>query len=411
MSTAARTPLPEAVRHWESPRKLRQAEGEERKRLIREKREQGLALKGWWLSEMLATESPLTERMTLFWHGHITSSLQKVRSAALLAKQNQLLRRHAFGSFRDLLHAASKDPAMLIYLDVARSRRGKPNENFAREVMELFTLGEGRYAETDIKEAARAFTGWSIDPDSGEFLFRPFFHDHGQKKVLGATGAWRGEDILDLLLAQPATAEFIVGKLWREFVSPQPEANEVRRIATAFRRNYEIRETVRALLLSPAFWAQENRANLIKSPVDLVAGTLRQFDVGIGDPLPFALLLRALGQDLFSPPNVKGWPGGESWINSRTLLARKQFLERLMRIDENRPVMSQAMASRKPGARRLALAMQEVRFSAGRWLAHFKGREEMVSTALVAASPVGAAGGSGADLLRALVSDPVYQLR
>ena len=328
--TAARTPAPEGMEVWTPPYRVREMSADERRLFVREQRQRGLALKAWWLSEMLGTDAPLTERMTLFWHNHFTSSLQKVRSAGLMYRQNALLRAHALGSFADLLLAVSKDPAMLIYLDSATSRRGQPNENFAREVMELFTLGEGRYGERDVKEAARAFTGWSIDRETGAFLWRPLAHDDGVKTVLGRTGNFRGEDVVAILLEQPATAEFVVGKLWREFVSPQPDAAQVKRIAASFRASgYQIQVALRELLLQGAFWAPENRGTLVKSPVDLVVGSLRQFDMAAADPRPLVPLLRNLGQDILSPPNVKGWPGGEAWINSQTLLARKQFLERL----------------------------------------------------------------------------------
>ena len=175
------------------------------------------------------------------------------------------------------LHAIARDPAMVIYLDSASNRKGQPNENFAREVMELFTLGEGHYTEHDVKEAARAFTGWSIDPASGAFQFRSGAHDNGFKTVLGNSGNLDGDTVLNILLAHPQTAEFIVGKLWREFVSPTPDTAEVRRIASELRDSgYNIREALRALLMSDAFYAPSNRAVLVKSPVDLVVGTLRQ---------------------------------------------------------------------------------------------------------------------------------------
>ncbi len=421
---APRTPAPEAVRRWEDPRRMRQMGEEERRAFQRELVERGLELKGWWLSEMLATDSPLTERMTLFWHNHFTSSLQKVRSPHLMYRQNLLLRRHALGSFAELLHAAAKDPAMLVYLDGVSNRRGQPNENFAREVMELFTLGEGNYSEHDIKEAARAFTGWSLERETGEFLFRPMLHDDGVKTVLGRSGNLRGEELIGILLDRPQTARFVAGKLWREFVSPAPaterEKRELERAARLFRESgYSIRAVMRELLMSDAFWASANRAALVKSPAELVAGTLRQFDVDISDPLPFVLLMRQLGQDLFSPPNVRGWPGGEAWISSQTLLARKQFAERLMRVDELRmtPAALERMADdpAKPMAKRVLRAMLEVKFSARDWLRQFQGREMPASAQLVllAAAPAGegANGAQGADLVRALVSDPVYQLK
>jgi uncharacterized protein (DUF1800 family) len=296
-----------------------------------------------------------------------------------MARQNEMLRRYALGNFAVLLHAASKDPAMLVYLDGARSRRGQPNENFAREVMELFTLGEGHYNEVDIQEAARAFTGWSVDPDSGEYRWRPMLHDEGNKRVLGYFGNWRGEDVLDILLAEPATAEFVVAKLWKEFVSPQPDASEVKRIASRFRASgYQINVALRELLLTPAFWAPENRGSLVKSPAELVVGTLREFNMRVSDPRPFAFLMRSLGEDLFSPPNVKGWPGGDAWIDSNRLLARKQFTERLLRSEEMNV-----------------------------WRTSLQEREVMIPLALLALPSLA----RPATDWRALFSDPVYQLK
>ena len=301
----------------------------------RELVERGLELRTWWVAEMLSTPSPLTEKMTLFWHNHFATSQQKVRVGNLMYRQNVMLRRYALGNFAAMLREISKDPAMLVYLDGAQNRKGAPNENFAREVMELFTLGEGHYSEQDIKEVARAFTGWSIDPELGEFRFRRAIHDDGSKTILGSSGKFNGDDVVTLLLQQPATGEFIVGKLWREFVSPEPDTAAVKQLAATWRAaNYEIKPLMRAMLLSSAFWAPENRGTLVKSPVDLVIGSLRQFRFSVEDPAPFAVILRQLGQDLFGPPNVKGWPVGDAWLNTTTLLARKGFLNRLFRADE-----------------------------------------------------------------------------
>jgi uncharacterized protein (DUF1800 family) len=409
--TEARTPRPAWANEWTDPRRIRRMGEDERRAFVRMQIERALELKSWWVAEMLATDTPFTERMTLFWHNHFTSSLQKVRSPQLMLRQNALLRKHALGNFGELLHAVSRDPAMLVYLDSATNRRGQPNENFARELMELFTLGEGKYGEHDIKEAARAFTGWSIDLDTGEFLFRPRQHDDGTKTVLGKS-LKNGAEVLDLLLSQPQTAEFLAGKLWRELVSPQPNPEELRRVAAAWRQSrYDMRTAMRELLLTSAFWAPENRAVLIKSPTELVVGTMRQFNIAVSDPLPFAFLLRALDQDLLSPPNVKGWPGGEHWINSSTLLTRKQFLERLLRVEETRMFMQMNMDTLKPGPRRFLQAMAELHFSARDWLAPFEGRESMVPLVLLAAAPAGTPSGSGMDFLRALAADPVYQLK
>jgi len=307
----------------------------ERMAFVRQQTREGLELRAWWVQEMLATPSPLTERMTLFWHNHFVSGQPKVRISRLMYRQNVTLRAYALGNFATLLHAIAKDPAMLVYLDGVQNRKGAPNENFAREVMELFTLGEGHYSEQDVKEAARAFTGWSLERDAGRFVVRPFLHDDGVKTVFGKSGRYDGDAVLDLLLARPETALHVTEKLWREFISPDPDPSEVRRIATRFRAsNYEIAAALREILLADAFYTSTNRGVLVKSPVEFVVGTLRVFGLRVEHALPFAIAAAGMGQNLLSPPNVKGWPGGEAWINTTTLLARKQFVERLTRADE-----------------------------------------------------------------------------
>jgi len=407
---------------FESLRRFRGMSPEERKLALRDLFQKAFELQSWWLTEMLVTPSPLTEKMTLFWHNHFVSSQQKVRSPQLMYGQNVLLRRHALGNFGALLHAIARDPAMVIYLDSASNRKGQPNENFAREVMELFTLGEGHYTENDVKEAARAFTGWSVEPDRGEFVFRRRAHDDGVKTVLGRTGNLDGDAVLDILLAQPQTAELIATKLWREFVSPHPDPGEVRRVARVLRESgYEIRPALRALLTSDAFYAPVSRAALIKSPVELVVGTLRQFNFSTGEPLPFVLGVSLLGQNLFAPPNVKGWPGGEMWINSTTLLGRKAFLDRLFRVEELRAMVADGgtvetpMAAARMGAgrQRYMQALLEVQFDGGKWLAQFEGRPEWVPRVVLAAAPVSGVppAADGIELIRHLVLDPVYQLK
>jgi uncharacterized protein (DUF1800 family) len=312
---------------------------EEQQAQRRQQLREGLEIKTWWMREMIETPAPLRERMTLFWHGHFASSQQKVNRSQALWRQHQLLRGQALGSFRELLHAVAKDPAMLVYLDGANSRKEAPNENFAREVMELFTLGEasqgGRYTEQDIREAARAFTGWSVERDDFSFRFRPAFHDDGNKTILGRSGNFDGDATLDILLEQPAAARFIVGKLWKEFVSPVLDAAQVDRIAQRFRGSgYDTATAVKELLLTDAFWAEANRGSLVKSPVDLVVGTVRQFDFSYTDVTPFALKTAQLGQNLLVPPNVKGWPGQNEWVTATTLLERKRFTEQLFRAVE-----------------------------------------------------------------------------
>jgi uncharacterized protein (DUF1800 family) len=362
-------------------------------------REQGRELKGWWLREMLATPAPLAEVMTLFWHNHFTSSLTKVQAPALLFRQNALLRRHALGNFRALLHAVARDPAMLLYLDNAESRKQAPNENFAREMMELFTLGEGRYSEADLKEAARSFTGWSVDADTGEFRFRAAWHDDGGKTILGRSGAFGGVAVIELLLARPETAELVVTKLWRQFVSEQPDPAAVKQLAALFRDGgYEIKPLLAALFGCDAFWALENRGRLVKSPVELVVGTLRLFDLPVDDHRDLAWLSARLGQDLFDPPDVKGWPGGIAWITGATLLDRQGFLDRLT-----------GAAAGADGRARAALF--------DRWVADLPDRwrdANAVTLLLLPVAPVDAEvldrRASGAQL-RSLLADPAYQLK
>jgi uncharacterized protein (DUF1800 family) len=403
-------------------------------RMAEQKRniERSLELREWWYREMLSTPSPLTEKMTLFWHNHFATSQQKVRNPQLVYRQNALLRSEALGNFGVLLHAIARDPAMLVYLDNAGSRKEKPNENFAREVMELFTLGEGSYTEKDIKEAARAFTGLSLDRDSGEFRYRPFIHDDGEKLVFGSRGRYGAEDVLDLLLARPETASFITRKLWREFVSPVPDEQEVKVLAEVFRDSrYDTRALLRAMLLADAFWAPENRASLIKSPVDLVVGTLHTFEIRPIDLRPAVLAGALLGQNVFSPPNVKGWPGGEAWINSATLLGRKQVLDRLFRAEEMAAAPAMMAASAAAGEqfsagkgdgrearmqRRMDRGMGSYAFNWDKWARPFgaaPAQAARIERLVLAAPPVTPApdNAAGLELVRALVSDPVYQLK
>jgi uncharacterized protein (DUF1800 family) len=429
----AKTPLPEWAATYERVYRPTMTQEERQLANRREMVVRGLELRSWWITEMLATGSPFSEKMTLFWHNHFATGQEKVRSAMQMLRQNQILRKHALGNFGALLREVSKDPAMLIYLDQAQSKKGTPNENFAREVMELFTLGEGHYTEQDIKEAARALTGWSVDADAGEFRYRPALHDGGIKTILGQTGNFSGDDVITLLLKRPETAEFVVKKLMREFVAPAPDAAEVKRLATIFRdANYEIAPLMRAMFSTPTFYAPDNRAALVKSPVDLVVGTLRQFKFEVHDAAPFAVLTRQLGQDLFQPPNVKGWPGGEVWINTNTLLARKGFLNRLFRENEMSgtvpaafdQTMTMTETGRNRAQARLAMRPEQrgnlqgqFNFDSRKFLAEFSTAPNMMTDDSLTRTVL-----SGAPVqvekaeptlagLRALVLDPIYQLK
>lgn len=306
-------------------------------------------LKSWWFAEMIVTPSPLTERMVLFWHNHFTSSFEgTVHWSHMLYDQNALFRAKGLGDFGTLLRAILHDPAMLRYLDNHLNRKGKPNENLARELLELFTLGEGHYRETDIKEIARALSGWTVDAKNDfVFVVNQRQHDDGIKTIFGESGKFDGDDVARILLARQRMAEFVVEKLWREFVSDAPSREAVGRLAEGFRASgYSIKALLRELFLSTEFWAPENRASLVKSPVELIVGTLRSFALPVADVNALPALSKRLGQDVFDPPNVKGWAGGKTWINPAWLLLRYQTIDRLIsaRDVDQAPVMSAAAA-------------------------------------------------------------------
>jgi len=417
-SDRATSPPPAWTEGWIPPQEASMSAAE-RLALRDDLREQAGDLKAWWLREMLATPSPLTEVMTLFWHNHFTSSLAKVKTPVLLYRQNLLLRRHALGNFATLLHEVARDPAMLVYLDNARSRKTAPNENFARELLELFTLGEGHYSEADVKETARAFTGWSLDRGSAAFRFRDRQHDHGEKQLLGRHGAFDGDQVIDLLLEQPLTARLVVAKLWRQFISETPEPGEVDRLAALFRAGgYEMKPLLQALFESDAFWAPANRGRLIKSPVDLVVGTLRLFGLPVGDDRDLAWITRRLGQDLFDPPDVKGWPGGAAWITGASLLDRQTLIARITGSGRDAAVMAAAGTREEmPGAQATdPTSDRRARFF-DRWVAElppaWQGAEAL-SLLVLAVPPVDSdlldRQASGA-LLRSLLADPAYHLK
>lgn len=287
-----------------------------------EEREAVQRLKAWWLMRMHRTAHPLREKLALFWHGHFATSAQKVNPSRFNFDLNAIFRRHAAGDFKALATAVGQSAAMLTYLDNHRSTWRHPNENWARELMELFTLGQGQYGEDDIKAAARAFTGWSIDGD-GAFIHRVEAHDPGEKTFLGRTGRLDGWDILDILFEQPALAPFVCAKLWRHFAGTEPDAATRDALAETFRASgHAIRPVLREMFLSEAFHSDAVVGTQIKSPVQFVLQLVD--DLEIAQP-PYAVMAqacRALGQDLFQPPNVKGWDGNRAWINANTLLQR-----------------------------------------------------------------------------------------
>ncbi|MEE9126118.1 MAG: DUF1800 domain-containing protein [Planctomycetota bacterium] len=290
-------------------------------------------LRGWWLRRMVASERQLEEKMTLFWHGHFTSGYRDVRNAFHMAIQNDLLREHATGNFGDLVRAISRDPAMLEYLDNRVNGRRKPNENYARELMELFTLGEGNYTEKDVKEAARAFTGWTFRRGTSTFTFQERNHDYGKKTFLGQQGYFDGDHIIDIILAQEAACRHLARKLLGFFAVDATD-EEIAPYARLLRRtNFELKPFFRTLFSSEWFHSDRVMGKIIKSPVVLVVSTIRMMGVTIGPGNTAATLARycdQIGQSLLQPPNVKGWDGGAAWVTSSNLLTRYNITRSLI---------------------------------------------------------------------------------
>ena len=302
------------------------------------------ALRTWWIKEMISTSSPQTERLVLFWHNHFVSTYDGIDNSAviMLARQNMKLRELAAGNFRDLVKMIVKDPAMLDYLDNVRNRKESPNENLARELMELFTLGEGQYDEKTVKEAARALTGFRFEQAHDfTFTFNDWSHDKGRKKLFGRTGRFDGDDLVDILLDQPVAAEFIAGKFWRYFVSGiEDNPEQITAIADAFRASdYDIKVLMGATLSSEGFWSDRYRATLFKSPIDLLVGTIRSTGYLPKNWNSIPATTRNLGQQLFGQPNVAGWPGGASWVTPAHLLNRWQAVEVMTKIQPATPMM------------------------------------------------------------------------
>lgn len=282
-----------------------------------------IELRGWWLNRMAKGPRPFQEKMTLFWHGHFATSVDKVHEAYYMWRQNELFRRLATDNWLRLLIEMGKDPAMLIWLDGAESRKQHANENFAREVMELFALGIGYYTEKDVTEGARALTGWSLDRMEQKFVYRPQFHDDGIKTFLGLTGNLTPEDVLAQIVAQPHSAVFITGKIWNYFAGQMPPADLNQAMADVLRSHgNDFKPFLRVMFSSEEFYSPNIVKNEVKSPTMWLVGTSRMLESELPPPIICMGMLRSLGQDLFNPPNVKGWDGGLSWITTNTLLGR-----------------------------------------------------------------------------------------
>ena len=290
-------------------------------------REEGRRLNQWWIDRMVLSTTPLRERLTLFWHDHFATSVQKVKEPELMYRQNEIFRARGAGNFEALAQAVAKDPAMLVWLDANENRKGRPNENFARELLELFLLGIGNYTEADVQEGARAFTGWQYRRQTGAFALAPAQHDSGAKTLFGQTGTFGGEDVIRMAVAQPASAPYLVSKLWSGFVRPVGAGDPVvRQLAPAFAADPDVGTLLRAIFLHPEFVAPASRTGLIKQPIEYVVGTLRALGLraaGAGANLPQTL--ESLGQQPFAPPSVGGWPPNGYWLTTSFALSRLRF--------------------------------------------------------------------------------------
>jgi uncharacterized protein (DUF1800 family) len=278
-------------------------------------------IKNDWLIRMTKPEqSALLERMCLFWHGHFACRIVLGNKQA--SNYLSTIRKHALGNFRDLLMDIAKDPAMIRYLNNQQNKKGQPNENFARELMELFTIGRGNYTEKDIKESARAFTGWS-STIAGDYIFRKRQHDYGSKEFMGQKGRFNGDDIINIILSKKQTARFITEKVYRYFVNEHIDEQIVEELSDQFySSNYDIEKLMRAIFQSPWFYDGHNLGSKIKSPIDLIVGLMRTLEMDVGNKIALIGIQRQLGQILLNPPNVAGWPGGKNWIDNATLLTR-----------------------------------------------------------------------------------------
>lgn len=329
------------------------AKNAERKRQIESLRIQ-------WINRMIHTDRPLDEKMVLFWHGLFTSGIQEVKVPAALLQQHQLFRQHATGNYAELAHAIVRDPAMLRYLDNNANTKGKPNENLARELCELFTMGEGRgYTEKDIAEIARALTGATTRGDKEtmiEYHFQARQHDTGAKTIFGKTGNFNPDDVVTLILERDEPAQFLAERLWTYFVYPNPTPQDLAPITAILReKKYEIAPALRAILNSPAFYSDRAKFACIKSPIELVVSTIRILELPVSNPNQMQVLASAsseMGQQLFQPPNVRGWPGGESWITAATLFDRYNIVSDL--------VDGRIRSAKRPGSAKSAVPIKEL---------------------------------------------------
>lgn len=325
-----------------------------------------------WLERMRASETPLAEKLTLFWHGHFATSIRKVEDPKLMWQQMKTLRALGGGRFRELVAAVSRDPAMIRWLDGNSNRKGAPNENYARELMELFTIGRGNYTERDVRESARAFTGWGAEVSG--FVFRREYHDEGAKTVLGQSGNFDGDDVVRVITSRPECARFVARKLLVFFSHPEPTDADVRAAAAVFTKSDgRIADVLRHIFLAPAFRSDASYRGVVKSPAEFVVGAVKV--AGLAAVPAWAVdATGRMGQTLFAPPTVKGWDGGRAWLAAGALLERIRFAERLsasvknadralaLAFDGAAPAEISNVLANAEGTERVALALASPEF-------------------------------------------------
>ncbi len=312
----------------------------------------------WWLHRMVVTNHPFEEKMTLFWHGHFTSGFKEVKNWRSMYEENELERAHCVGKFEPFLMAISTDSAMLEYLDGNSNLKGKPNENYARELMELFTMGVNTYTEQDIHESARSLTGWRVTKAGGPGVFVPRLHDDATKTFLGQTGNFELKDIVHIIMQQPSTSRFLAKELWEYFAYKNPEPWVVEALAQKLRdTDFDIKETMRLMFRCDQFYSDGAMHAQIKSPVELVVSSYRELGIPPNNCRGMYLSCAQMGEDLFQPPNVKGWDGGRMWINTSTLFIRNNFGTALMIGTDHGA--RRTMPNKKAGAEDGDTAMEE----------------------------------------------------
>jgi len=391
--------------HTLKKEKLGDAEFKEGKKAELDKgREKSVELRQWWLRRMRETTNPAREKATLFWHGHWASGKPKVKDPFHLHRQNETLRANALGPFAPFAKQISRDPVMIEYLDLQSSTAKNPNENFAREVMELFMLGEGHYSEADITEAARAFTGYRVCRETGRFEFRARQNDSKNKTFLGKTGALTGDDVIDLIVEKPRCSEFLAGKIWTFYAGTKPSDALQQALGNEYRRNgMDTGQLLRTIFTSQEFFAPNVVRHQIKSPVHWLVQLCKTLEIPIPGPKQSHATLANLGQKLFEPPNVKGWDGGRAWISSSTLLVRYNAAGNLVR----------GGAGPKPNIDKLVppgLSPEKTADSIAWRLFQAPMPPALRERTLTFISEKGSSASARRDLLHLLMSTPEYQL-